>query len=83
MEYPAFLTAARGLGSTHHAIAVLGGMPGLRAGEMAGPDVESLATVRGYVTPTFVGKRANPTLAASGRGGQDCGLAWCQAVRGT
>jgi integrase len=29
-EYPAFLTAARALGPTHHAIAVLGGMLGLR-----------------------------------------------------
>ncbi|MGY1641887.1 hypothetical protein ACI782_12245 [Geodermatophilus sp. SYSU D00703] len=28
LEYAAFLTAARALGPTHHAIAVLGGMPG-------------------------------------------------------
>jgi integrase/recombinase XerC/integrase/recombinase XerD len=28
LEYPAFLTTARALGPTQHAIAVLGGMPG-------------------------------------------------------
>ena len=31
LKYAAFLTAARALGPTHHAIAVLGGMLGLRA----------------------------------------------------
>src|SRR4051812_26261731 len=60
LEYAAFLTAARALGPTHHAIAVLGGMLGLRASEMAGLTVESLSTVRGYVTLTFVGKGDNP-----------------------
>jgi integrase/recombinase XerD len=60
LEYAAFLTAARALGPTHHAIAVLGGMLGLRASEMAGLTVESLSTVRGYVTLTFVGKGDKP-----------------------
>src|SRR4051812_14036934 len=46
VEYAAFLTAARALGPTYHAIAVLGGMLGLRASEMAGLTVESLGTVR-------------------------------------
>ena len=41
-EYAAFLTAARALGPTHHAIAVLGGMLGLRASEMAGLTVDSV-----------------------------------------
>src|SRR3954466_1879102 len=60
LEYAAFLTAARTLGPTHHAIAVLGGMLGLRASEMAGLTVDSVATVRGYVTLTFVGKGDKP-----------------------
>jgi integrase/recombinase XerD len=59
-EYAAFLTAARALGPTHHAIAVLGGMLGLRASEMAGLTVDSVSTVRGYVTLTFVGKGDKP-----------------------
>src|SRR3954463_2215686 len=45
LEYAAFLTAARALGPTHHAIAVLGGMLGLRASD---------------VTLTFVGKGDKP-----------------------
>jgi integrase/recombinase XerD len=60
LEYAAFLTAARSLGPTHHAVAVLGGMLGLRASEMAGLTVDSLATVRGYVTLTFLGKGDKP-----------------------
>jgi integrase/recombinase XerD len=60
LEYAAFLSTARALGSTHHAIAVLGGMLGLRATEMAGLTVDSLATVRGYVTLTFIGKGDKP-----------------------
>jgi integrase/recombinase XerD len=60
LEYAAFLTAARTLGPTHHAIAVLGGMLGLRSSEMAGLTVDSVATVRGYVTLTFVGKGDKP-----------------------
>jgi integrase/recombinase XerD len=61
-EYAAFLTAARALGPTHHAIAVLGGMLGLPASEMAGLTVASVSTVRGYVTLTFVGngRQARP-----------------------
>jgi integrase/recombinase XerD len=59
-EYAAFLTAARALGPTHHAIAVLGGMLGLRASEMAGLTVDSVSTVRGYVTLTFVGRADKP-----------------------
>jgi integrase/recombinase XerD len=64
LEYAAFLTAARALGPTHHAIAVLGGMLGLRASEMAGLTVDSLATVRGYVTLTFLGKGDKPARIA-------------------
>ena len=60
LEYAAFLTAARALGPTHHAIAVLGGMLGLRASEMAGLTVDSLSTVRGYVTLVFIGKGDKP-----------------------
>src|SRR3954470_22114961 len=60
LEYAAFLTAARSLGPTHHVIAVLGGMLGLRASEMAGLTVDSLATVRGYATLTFIGKGDKP-----------------------
>ena len=60
LEYAAYLTAARSLGPTHHAIAVLGGMMGLRASEMAALTVESLTNVRGYVTLTFIGKGDKP-----------------------
>jgi integrase/recombinase XerD len=60
LEYAAYLTAARALGPTQHAIAVLGGMMGLRASEMAGLTVESLTTVRGYTTLTFIGKGDKP-----------------------
>jgi site-specific recombinase XerC len=56
LEYAAFLTTARQLGPTHHAIAVLGGMMGLRATEMATLAVESFGTVRGYATLIVVGK---------------------------
>ena len=56
LEYAAFLTTARDLGPTHHAIAVLGGMMGLRATEMATLTVESFGTVRGYATLLVVGK---------------------------
>jgi integrase/recombinase XerD len=59
-EYAAFLTAARSLGPTHRAIAVLGGMLGLPASEMAGLTVDSLATVRGYVTLTLLSKGDKP-----------------------
>jgi integrase/recombinase XerD len=41
LEYAAFLTAARALGPTHHAIAVLGGRLGLRTSEITGLTVES------------------------------------------
>src|SRR3954468_14798826 len=47
LEYAAFLTAARTLGPTHHAIAVLGGMLGLRASEMAGLTVDSVGLSAG------------------------------------
>jgi len=60
LEYAAFLTAARSLGPDHHAIAVLGGMMGLRASEMAGLTVDALTNVRGYVTLTFIGKGDKP-----------------------
>jgi integrase/recombinase XerD len=60
LEYAAYLTVARPLGPTHHAIAVLGGMMGLRASEVAGLTVESLTSVRGYTTLTFVGKGDKP-----------------------
>ncbi len=51
LEYAAYLTTARALGPAHHAIAVLGGMMGLRATEMATLTVESFGTVRGYANP--------------------------------
>src|SRR5215213_9100268 len=60
LENAAYLTAARSLGPTHHAIAVLGGMMGLRASEMDGLTVEALTTVRGYLTLTFIGKGDTP-----------------------
>lgn len=60
LEYAAFLTTARVLGPNEHAIAVLAGMLGLRASEMAGLTVESLSVVRGYSTLTFVGKGDKP-----------------------
>src|SRR3712207_971642 len=60
LEYAAYLTAARALGPTHHAIAVLGGMMGLRATEMATLAVESFATVRGYATLLVIGKGDKP-----------------------
>jgi integrase/recombinase XerD len=60
LEYAAYLTAARALGPTHHAIAVLGGMMGLRATEMATLTVESFATVRGYGTLLVIGKGDKP-----------------------
>lgn len=60
LEYAAFLTTASHLGPTHHAIAVLGGMMGLRATEMATLTVESFGTVRGYATLIVVGKGDKP-----------------------
>jgi integrase/recombinase XerD len=60
LEYAAYLTAARTLSDDHHAIAVLAGMMGLRATEMADLTVESLAVVRGYSTLTFIGKGDKP-----------------------
>ena len=60
LEYAAFLTTARDLGPTHHAIAVLGGMMGLRATEMATLTVESFGTVRGYATLIVLGKGDKP-----------------------
>src|SRR3954452_21286640 len=60
LEYAAFLTTARQLGPTHHAIAVLGGMMGLRATEMATLTVESFGTVRGYATLLVLGKGDKP-----------------------
>jgi integrase len=60
LEYGRLPDVARPLGPTHHAIAVLGGMVGLRASEMAGLTVESLTSVRGYTTLTFVGKGDKP-----------------------
>ncbi len=60
LEYAAYLTTARALGPTHHAIAVLGGMMGLRATEMASLAVESFATVRGYATLMVLGKGDKP-----------------------
>lgn len=59
LEYAAFLVA-RQLGPTEHAIAVLAGMMGLRASEMAGLQVESVTTVRGFPTITFIGKGDKP-----------------------
>src|SRR3954447_4769014 len=60
LEYAAFLTTARHLTPSHHAIAVLGGMMGLRATEMATLAVESFGTVRGYATLIVVGKGDKP-----------------------
>jgi integrase/recombinase XerC/integrase/recombinase XerD len=60
LEYAAFLTTARELGPAEHAIAVLAGMMGLRATEIAGLQVESLSTVRGYSVLTFIGKGDKP-----------------------
>src|SRR4051794_37658572 len=60
LEYAAFLTTARHLTPTHHAIAVLGGMMGLRATEMATLAVESFGTVRGYATLIVLGKGDKP-----------------------
>ena len=56
LEYAAFLTAARSRGASHHAIAVLGGMMGLRATEMATLTVESFGNVRGYAILIVLGK---------------------------
>lgn len=60
LEYAAFLHTARELGPNEHAIAVLAGMMGLRASEMASLTVESLSMVRGYSTLTFIGKGDKP-----------------------
>jgi integrase/recombinase XerC/integrase/recombinase XerD len=60
LEYAAYLTAARALGPTHHAIAVPGGMMGLRTSEMAGLTVDCLTSVRGYTTLTLIGKGDKP-----------------------
>ena len=60
LEYAAHLTTARALGPTHHAIAVLGGMMGLRATEMATLAVESFATVRGHARLMVIGKGDKP-----------------------
>jgi integrase/recombinase XerD len=60
LQYAGYLTVARSLGPAHHAIAVQGGMMGLRASEMTALTVESLTSVRGYVTLTFSGKGDKP-----------------------
>lgn len=60
LEFAVYLAAARELGPNEHAIAVLGGMMGLRATEMASLTVESLSTVRGYTVVTFIGKGDKP-----------------------
>jgi integrase/recombinase XerD len=60
LKYAAFLTTARQWGPTHHAIAVLGGMMGLRATEMATLTVESFGAVRGYATLLVLGKGDKP-----------------------
>jgi integrase/recombinase XerD len=60
LEYAAYLAAARELGPVEHAIAVLAGMMGLRATEMASLTVESLSIVRGYTVLTFLGKGDKP-----------------------
>lgn len=60
LEYAAFLTAAQAIGPNEHAIAVLGGMMGLRATEMASLKVEDLSIVRGYSTLSFIGKGDKP-----------------------
>ena len=54
------MTPARDLAPSQHAIAVLGGMMGLRATEMATLTVESFGTVRGYATLIVVGKGDKP-----------------------
>lgn len=46
LEYAAFLTTAGALGPSHHAIAVLGGVMGLRATEMTTLTMEPFGTVR-------------------------------------
>jgi hypothetical protein len=55
-----YLTTSRVLDPTHHVIAVLGGMMGLRASEMATLTVESLGIVRGYSMLAFVGTGPRP-----------------------
>lgn len=60
LEYAAYLQAARALGPNHHAIAVLGGMLGLRASEVASLTVASLSQQRGYTVLTFMGKGDKP-----------------------
>lgn len=56
LEYAAYLQAAKAMGPTAHGIAVLAGMMGLRASEMAGLQVDSMSMLRGYSVLTFVGK---------------------------
>src|SRR3954454_19518442 len=60
LEFAAFLTTARQFGPTHHAIAVLGGMMGLRATEMTTLTVESFGAARGYATLLVLGKGDKP-----------------------
>jgi integrase/recombinase XerC/integrase/recombinase XerD len=60
LQYAAYLTAARAFGPTHHAIAVLSGMMGLSATEMAMLAAESFATVRGCATLMVISKGDKP-----------------------
>lgn len=60
LEFAAYLATARDLGPNEHGIAVLAGMMGLRASEMASLTVESLTVVRGYTVLTFMGKGDRP-----------------------
>lgn len=56
LEYAAFLSTARKLGSREHVVAALGGMLGLRSAEMRSLDVTDLTYTRGYLVAKFVGK---------------------------
>src|SRR4051794_31565884 len=60
LQYAAYLTAALAFGPTHDALAVLGGMMGLPATEMAMLAAESFATVRGCATLMVISKGDEP-----------------------
>lgn len=63
LRYAAFLAAAQAMGDDEHAVAVLGGMMGLRSAEMCGLDVDSVHTVGGHHVLRYIGKGGKPAVS--------------------
>lgn len=63
LRYAAFLEAAIEMGRDEHAVAVLGGMMGMRSAEMCSLDCDSLSVVAGHQVLRYTGKGGKPTLS--------------------